>query len=67
MDDAIHVNVQVVKLEALRQRLGRSVAFTYAATTRCICAAIRKLSCLIGPDKTSVWRGVRGTLPSDVF
>ena len=63
--------------EPMRRRLACSPEFTYAATTRAICSAIRKLARVNrggddgseggDGDGSSRWRGVRGQLPAAFF
>lgn len=61
----------VGKLEAgLRERMAKSPAMTYAATTRHIVSGIRKLSRVGHPDVEDgalLWRGVGGVLPNSFW
>ena len=48
--------------------MARAAELTYAATTRQICSAIRKLS-RVNPSEAGAmrWRGVRGELPASFY
>ena len=58
---------QVEKLSgAFRTRVAKSAAFTFAATVKHLCHAIRKLAAISPPEQATLplYRGVRGELPA---